>query len=39
LASVTTALNQSLGDIKTDTAHRPGTFQNFLNIYRRPQAL
>jgi phospholipid/cholesterol/gamma-HCH transport system substrate-binding protein len=37
LASVTTALNQSLDDIKQTLHIAPGTFQNFLNIYQPAQ--
>jgi phospholipid/cholesterol/gamma-HCH transport system substrate-binding protein len=37
LASVTTALNQSLDDIKQTLHIAPTTFQNFLNIYQPAQ--
>ncbi|MCW2688753.1 MAG: virulence factor Mce family protein [Mycobacterium sp.] len=37
LASVTTALNQSLDDIKQTLHIAPNTFQNFLNIYQPAQ--
>jgi phospholipid/cholesterol/gamma-HCH transport system substrate-binding protein len=37
LASVTTALNQSLDDIKQTLHIAPTTFQNFLNIYNPAQ--
>jgi phospholipid/cholesterol/gamma-HCH transport system substrate-binding protein len=37
LASVTTALNQSLDDIKQTLHIAPTTFQNFLNIYAPAQ--
>jgi phospholipid/cholesterol/gamma-HCH transport system substrate-binding protein len=37
LASVTTALNQSLDDIKQVLHVAPNTFQNFLNIYQPAQ--
>jgi phospholipid/cholesterol/gamma-HCH transport system substrate-binding protein len=37
LAGVTTALNQSLDDIKQTLHIAPGTFQNFLNIYQPAQ--
>lgn len=38
LASVTTALNQSLGDIKQTLHITPVAFSNFLNIYQPAQA-
>ncbi|MBB5163999.1 MCE family protein [Mycobacterium sp. AZCC_0083] len=38
LASITTALNQSLGDIKQALHVAPNTFQNFINIYQPAQA-
>nr|WP_029114867.1 MCE family protein [Mycobacterium sp. URHB0044] len=37
LASITTALNQSLDDIKQTLHVAPTTFQNFLNIYQPAQ--
>jgi phospholipid/cholesterol/gamma-HCH transport system substrate-binding protein len=37
LASLSTALNQSLGDIKQTLHIAPNTFQNFLNIYQPAQ--
>jgi phospholipid/cholesterol/gamma-HCH transport system substrate-binding protein len=37
LASISTALNQSLGDIKQTLHIAPNTFQNFLNIYQPAQ--
>ncbi|CAA0105666.1 Uncharacterised protein [Mycolicibacterium vanbaalenii] len=38
LASITTAVNQSLGDIKEALHVTPNTFQNFINIYQPAQA-
>ena len=38
LASITTAVNQSLGDIKQTLHVTPNTFQNFINIYQPAQA-
>lgn len=38
LASVTTALNQSLDDIKQTLHIAPNAFQNFVNIYQPAQA-
>jgi len=38
LASVTTALNQSLDDVKQTLHIAPTAFQNFLNIYQPAQA-
>lgn len=37
LASITTALNQSLDDIKQTLHLAPNTFQNFVNIYQPAQ--